>query len=550
MWNPFSRQSKDDYKQTNTNMDVFDNIDDELDIDSLSITQKVDQSTSGPMGMSSSNYYYDKVYAPTNTNKVSRLLTYRSMARYPEVLDCLEEIADEFCVQNEDGLYAILQFSDHAKQLDDKRREVLTNEWFEFFKMFDFENMGFQYIKSFLTDGELAWENVIDPKEPTKGVIGIRYMQTDQYEFLKDLTNGKNIGLYFESANVDPSSLLSESHIHSSNILTQLDENASSATYANAVLQNDKVALLWSQLTYVNTGDMNAKENVVYPLIDRSKQAYAQLALMHDAAVILRVVRAPERLVFNIDVGKMPEKKAKAQVRQFINNFKSKKVADQDGNGIRTKYDPNTMLESYFFWKSGESDGTSVESLGSSATYGEMEDVTYFLRRLYKTLKIPFSRYQQQENTIEREDAITYEEYSFAKFILRLHTMFSQGLVSGFITHLKLRGLWEKYDLKKSNLIVKFTEPSLYALYQQQKLLQIKMENYDLVGDREEFAKEMVLRDILGWSDDKIEENKKLLRAEKLEDAVIDHWTVQIEEFGPKDITSPIEWNPEPVDDD
>ena len=545
MWNPFGiKRSKEDLVNVNQNMEVFDNLEDEVDIQQLSVTAQVDNASSGPMSMSTTDYYHDKVYAAVSTNKAIRLQVYRNMARYPEVLDCLEEVADEFCVEDPDGNYALLKISEFAKNLqDDKRKEILNEEWFNFFELFDFKNMGFKYLKTFLVDGELAWENIIDPNETTKGIIGIRYLEAIQYEFLKDISTKRNIGVYFEGE-TDITNLLSESSGDSTNALVKLDENSGSASYASAMLKDNRVALLWSQLTYVNTGDVSYNDNIVYPLIDRSKQAYAQLSLMHDAAVILRVVRAPERLVFNIDVGKLPEKKAKAQVRSFMNSFKSKKIANPDGQ-IRTTYDPNTMLESYFFWKSGDSDGTSVETLGSSATYGEMDDVTYFLKRLYKTLKIPFSRYQQAENTMERDDTITYEEYSFSKFILRLHAMFEEGMLKGFITHLKLRGLWDQYEMKKSNISIKFTEPSLYALYQQQKLLQIKMENYDLIGDKEEFSRELIIRDILGWSEDKITENTKLLRQEKLEEAIIDYWTTQIEENGPKDIDPPIEWNPE-----
>lgn len=550
MWNPFGiRKSKNDLQSVNQNMEVFDNIDDDVDMDQLSVTAQVDTASSGPMSMSTTDYYHDKVYAAVSTNKAIRLQVYRNMARYPEVLDCLEEVADEFCVKDDDGNYALLEINELAKNLsDDKRKEILNEEWAEYFNLFDFKNMGFKYLKTFLIDGELAWENIINPKSPASGIVGIRYLESIQYEFLKDLVTKKNIGLYFEGE-TDITNLLSESSKDSSNILVKLDENSGSASYASSLLKDNRVALLWSQLTYVNTGDVSYNDNIVYPLIDRSKQAYAQLSLMHDAAVILRVVRAPERLVFNIDVGKLPEKKAKAQVRSFMNSFKSKKIANHDGQ-IRTTYDPNTMLESYFFWKSGDSEGTSVETLGSSATYGEMDDVEYFLKRLYKTLKVPFTRYQQAENTMERDDTITYEEYSFSKFILRLHAMFEEGLLKGFITHLKLRGLWEQYDMKKRNISVKFTEPSLYSLYQQQKLLQIKMENYDLIGDREEFSKEMIFRDILDWSDEKIVDNNKLLRKEKLEEAIIDYWTTQIEDNGPKDIDSPIEWNVDEPDED
>ena len=98
----------------------------------------------------------------------------------------------------------------------------------------------------------------------------------------------------------------------------------------------------------------------------------------------------------------------------------SKKVAVQGGNDIVGTYAPITQLKAYVFGKSSESDGTTVESVGSSASYDEMGDIEYFLRGLLKMFKVPFSRWKTPENTIEKNDSITYEEYTFSRMIMRM----------------------------------------------------------------------------------------------------------------------------------
>ena len=97
----------------------------------------------------------------------------------------------------------------------------------------------------------------------------------------------------------------------------------------------------------------------------------------------------------------------------------SKKVATPNGQDIASVYSPVTMLKSYVFGKSSESEGTSVESVGSSASYDEIADIEYFLRKFLKIFKIPWSRYKTPENTVEKNDSITYEEYTFSRMIIR-----------------------------------------------------------------------------------------------------------------------------------
>jgi len=542
---------KDRVKEVNPNMEVFDGVDDDLNIDELSVTTHAGKTSTqnGFAGLNVVDFYYEKVYSPISTNKENRLKTYRLISRYPEVLQCLEDIADDTWSSDESSKMVKLVYNEHSKLYkNDKQKNVIEQEFDAYMNLFDFDQCGFNYVRAFLSDGELAWENIIDPKKPTRGILGIRYLPAEQYEFLRDIKTNRNIGIMFRKLNMDTSLLLSSSYNSSIQSFQNIDPYSSSASYASSMLNDEVIPMLWSQLTYINTGDYNHNQTVVYPLLDRARESYYQLSMMHDAAIIMRVIRAPERLLFNIDVGKLPDKKAKEKVRKFVSSMTSKKRSTSDGD-IRNKYDAHSMLEAYYFWKSSEGGGTTVETLGSTANYDQMDDVEYFLRRLYKTLKVPFSRYKQAENTMERDETISYEEYSFAKFINRIQKMFASGLMKGFITHLKLRKLWDQYKLSGQDFRIKFAEPVLFELYQQQKLLQIKIESYELIADKDELSSTLAMETILGWDEDRIARNEEMVRKEKLSEAIITYWANKLEEFGPKDIKPPIEWNEEPTDD-
>jgi len=303
------------------------------------------------------------------------------------------------------------------------------------------------------------------------------------------------------------------------------------------------VPLLWNQVTYISSGEYSNDYLISYPLIENAKQQYHRLALLEDSAVILRVTHAPERLLFNVSTGKMTQNYADEYVRRFAMDLKSKKVASPDGKDVQGVYSPVTMLKSYVFGKSDGNDGTSVESVGSSATYDQMDDIEYFLRAMLKQFKVPWSRYKTPENTMEKNDSISYEEYAFSRMIMRFQRRFAEGFKRGFITHLKLRDIWEKegYDLLESDIDIEFVKPVLYDLYETQKLVDAKMTIYNAFADKDEISKINVMKKYLGWTDKDVEENYRNIIKEKQMTAVGDFFADRVsEENPPVDFRSPI----------
>lgn len=305
---------------------------------------------------------------------------------------------------------------------------------------------------------------------------------------------------------------------------------------------DDCVPILWPQLTYVSSGDKSPDGLISFPLIEKCKQAYHQLALMQDAAVILRVTRAPERLLFNINVGGLPNKAAQQLLKQFENDYKSKKVMrpGSEGGELATVYNPVTMLETFFSGKTNADDGTTVETVSSSADYEQIADIDWFLRRLFKQFKVPFTRYKIPENELSRSDTMNYEEYSMSRFEIRMQRSFANALKKSFITHLKLRKLWDKYKLKEVDLDIFFEKPVLWDLYEKQKLVTAKMEIYEKCVEQDELSKITAMKKYLGWTDEEIDMNFKNLIKEKQYVAMTDYFSDLIGDHRPVDYVSPI----------
>lgn len=474
---------------------------------------------------------------PIATNKVERIDQYRRIANFAVCDWCFDEIADDF-MHKEDGDVIKLTLPD---RLSDFQQDILNNEFQKYIGLFDLKENGYNIVKRFLVEGELAWENVINPKYPDMGIMGVRFLPAEYYETLVDTMTGQRVGIVFDvEAFTDE---MRQFYMNSFQGAASIFNAVYPTTYRFTFAKDTCVPLLYSQITYINSGDYSYDKLISYPMIEKAKQAYYKLALLEDAAVILRVTRAPERLLFNVSTGRLDQNRADEYVRRFANSLKAKNVVTPNGNDVYSTYSPITKLESFVFGKSSESDGTSIESVGSSASYDEMGDIEYFLRGLLKMFKVPFSRWKTPENTIEKNDSITYEEYTFSRMIMRLQERFAGGFKRGFITHLKLRGLWDKkdYDLKESDIQLSFTPPVLYDLYEKQKVTEAKMAIYKAYTENDEMSKSMAMKDVLGWSDTKIKENFTSLIYDKQWTATADMMSERIsEENPPVDIKSPM----------
>ena len=475
---------------------------------------------------------------PLATNKSERITQYRRIAQYSLCDWCFDEIADDFLHEDQNGDVIKLELPD---RLNEFQQDILQNEFRKYMSLFNLEENGYNIVKRFLTEGELAWENVISPTHPDMGIIGVKFLPAEYYETLIDTQTNQPVGIVFnvESFTNDIRQIYLNSFQGSASIFNAIYPTTYSFTFS----KNTCIPLLYSQITYINSGEYSSDFLISYPLIEKAKQAYYKLALLEDAAVILRVTRAPERLLFNVSTGRLDQNRADEYVRRFAMSLHSKKTSTPDGKDIIGTYAPITQLKSYVFGKSSESDGTTVESVGSSASYDEMADIEYFLRAFLKIFKIPFSRYKTPENTIEKNDALTSEEYTFSRMIIRLQRRFAAGFTRGFITHLKLKDLWDKknYELCENDIKISFMEPVLYDYYEKQKLTEAQMAIYKAYTENDEMSRSLAMKNVLGWSDEQINENYIGLMKDKQLAAVGDYFSEQISEDNPPvDYTSPI----------
>jgi hypothetical protein len=227
-------------------------------------------------------------------------------------------------------------------------------------------------------------------------------------------------------------------------------------------------------------------------------------------------------------VGKMPKGKAEEHIKQLIEKYKKKNIYDPATGAINSSLNIQSLTEDYWFAKNDEGKGTEVSQFTGGTQLGELNDVNYFLQKLYKTLKLPKSRWEAPEaNTYSsgRSGEITREEVKFSRFVERLQRRFKSVIMDPFITLLKMRGIDEQW-LDKKYLNIEFTKSNLFKEYKEIELLD---QRFGLLGSASSymmmpgnegnalFSKEFVLRKYFAITDSDWKENEKLMAKEKKE---------------------------------
>jgi len=429
--------------------------------------------------------YHDYLYALVDTDKPKRLADYRIMASYAEISAALDEICDEMLVKDINNKSFILKV---VEGKDPVIVDELQKNFHHVINLFNFENKGFEYFRSILIDAELFFENVISEKKPDAGIIGITQIPSEHINPIYDNVQNMVIkGFMLRKPIVDVSA---QNRYSSKEELIPLDRH---------------------QVTYFHSGTWNEHKTIRLPYLEVARRAYKQLSLIEDSIVVYRLVRAPERLVFKVDVGNLPAPKAEAYIKRLMQNYWSKRTYDNDQGQNVNVYDPQSMLDSYWFAKRPDGSGTDVTSLPGGANLGTLDDLNYFVKKLYKALRVPSNRLDPESKYADGAE-ILREELKFAKLIIRLQRQIASTLKETYITHLKLRNLWDQYKLKEHDIDVSLVPPSYFHVAREAQIQELKFKTFNDLITTEAVSKTYALKKYMDWSDQDLKVNREWLK--------------------------------------
>jgi hypothetical protein len=434
------------------------------------------------------NNFTQYMYANIQHDKITRLRDYRTMASFSEVADALDEICDESVNRDKNGRVIRLTFPE--LDLDDKDKEIIQGEFQKYINYFDLPHKGWEYFRQLFVDGEIYFEHIIHKSYEEEGILGVVNIPTEFIDpIFGNVQNMMIKGFLLRKPIFDK-------------------------TNPTKVVDYEMVPMDKNQVTYINSGIWNENRTIRLPFIENARRAYRQLSLTEDAIVIYRLARAPERLVFNVDVGNMPPPKAEAYLKKLMNQYWSSKTYDNSQNKgtAVTKFNPQSILDNFWFAKRQGSEGTNVTRLEGGQNLGKLEDLEYFVKKLYKSLKVPVSRLNVDDSY--KDDAnILREELKFAKFVVRMQQNFSQGLKNGFITHLRLRGMWKKYDLREDHIDLQFNVPINFFEMREAQKQEIKTNTFQsIVQASDNISKTYALKKYMDWTDVEVKANREFMR--------------------------------------
>jgi len=270
----------------------------------------------------------------------------------------------------------------------------------------------------------------------------------------------------------------------------------------------------------VSSGLMDHNRNTVLSFLHKAIKSVNQLRMIEDSLVIYRMSRAPERRIFYIDVGNLPKMKAEQYLKEVMNRYRNKLVYDSNTGEVRDDRKHMSMLEDFWLPRREGGRGTEITTLPGGQNLGELEDVKYFQKKLYKSLNIPLSRLEQESSfTIGRSNEITRDELKFAKFVGRLRKKFSELFHDLLKTQLVLKGIMtlEDWEDLKENIQYDFIFDNHFTELKDNELLTERLNSVGLLEPYigKYFSAEYVRKQVLHFTDEEIEEMDIQIEKEK-----------------------------------
>jgi len=387
---------------------------------------------------------------------------YREMSLLPEVDEAIEDIVNEAIVVDDDD-YIVKINLDHIEGLSDTLKTIIEKEFDEVLKLLDFENYAFDLFKRWYVDGRMYFHAMIDMKNPHAGLIELRYIDPRKIRKVREM---KDI--------ISPSGITLKQVVDEYYVYSDLGFNAQTpqSTFATAT-QTSGIKIALDSIIYITSGVMDKNNTMVLSYLHKAIKPLNQLRALEDATVIYTLARAPERRVFYIDVGNLPQAKAAAYLQDMMIKHKNKLVYDAATGEIRDDRKFMTMLEDYWLPRREGGRGTEVDTLPAGENTGVMEHVEYFLKKLMKSLGVPLSRLDPTSGfSLGRASEISRDEVKFSKFVGRMRKRFSMIFLKSLEKNLVLKGIcsqkeWKEWERK---IIFDYKEDNHFAELKDQEI--------------------------------------------------------------------------------
>ena len=443
--------------------------------------------------------------------EIDLITKYRTMAMQPEMETAIEDIINEAIVHDNRGEIVKITMDDLDQP--DSIKKMIRAEFKEITKLLDFGAFASDLFRRWYVDGRLYYHVVIDPENPRAGIKQLIYIDPRRIRKIRNITKKKENGtevidridtfyLYNEK--------LTNNNVQSPQLL---------GSYAGGVkLSEDSVV-------HLTSGLFDPAKSTVLSYLHKAIRPMNQLRFVEDATVIYRVSRAPERRVFYVDVGNMPRAKAEQYLKDIMTKFRNKLTYDASTGEIRDDRKHMSMLEDFWMPRRGEGKSTEITTLPAGQNLGQMDDVLYFEKKLYRALNVPISRMESQQGfSLGRSNEITRDELKFDKFVDKLRSRFSTIFDELLARQLALKGICtlEEWGQMKQSIRYDFIKDNNFTELKDAELLQNRLNMLSTVQPYigQFYSRRWVQEHVLQFDESEIEDMKKEMEeeAEEMQD--------------------------------
>ena len=400
------------------------------------ITPVADDGTST---VSAGGYFGTYVDIDASARSESELISrYRDISNYPDVDTAIEEIVSEAiaALDSEEPITIDLDGMD----LSDSIKKSIQTEFETIVQLLDFKDKAHDIFRRWYIDGRIYYQKVISPVQPKKGIQELRYIDPRKIRKVREVKKEKL------QSGVEVIKSIEEFFIY--------NEKGLSVTPGTDPNPSNGVKIAPDTITFCPSGLLDLDRNVVIGYLNKAIKPVNQLKMMADSLVIYRLSRAPERRIFYIDVGNLPKIKAEQYMKDIMARYRNKIIYDSTTGEIKDDRKFMTMLEDFWLPRREGGRGTEITTLPGGENLGQIADIEYFQNKVYQSLNIPVSRFQQNSGfNFGRQAEISNDEIKFGKFVNRLRRKFNALFDDLLKTQLVLKGIitienWEEIKVK------------------------------------------------------------------------------------------------------
>ena len=446
-------------------------------------------------------------------NEYDLIKRYREMSLHPECDEAIEDVVNEAIVSDLSDSPVEIDLSNLS--VGDNIKKTIRDEFKYIKDLLDFDSKSHEIFRNWYIDGRLYYHKVIDLENPRDGIQELRYIDALKVKYVRQM----------KKKDINTPTLVTPQDKKLA-ITPELEEyfeyNPTGGANKNYTPTNGvqgSIKIAKDAVTYCTSGLVDRNKHITLSWLHKGIKALNQLRMIEDSLVIYRMSRAPERRIFYIDVGNLPKVKAEQYLREVMNRYRSKLVYDANTGEVRDDKKFMSMLEDFWLPRREGGRGTEITTLPGGQNLGEITDINYFQKKLYKALGVPETRIGGEGGfNLGRSSEILRDELRFNKFVGRLRKRFSNMFLDMLKTQLLLKNVITVDDWSGMSEHIQFDYiyDNHFAELKDSELFQERMANLSqaepYIGKY--FSQDYLRRTILRQTDDEIVEQDKLIAAE------------------------------------